>query len=98
MFEAGDAETALRVAEREIQNVDLVLTDVIMPGMNVNTMVEQMTEMKPNLKILFMSGYHDDQLMMQNLSPSSTDFLHKPFSPEALTVKIREVLDREAIQ
>jgi two-component system cell cycle sensor histidine kinase/response regulator CckA len=55
--------------------------------------VERIAEMRPGIKVLFMSGYHDDHVMVQNLATAKIDFLHKPFSPQDLAAKVRQVLD-----
>ena len=93
VFEAADAEEAIRINETSGQNFDLIVTDVVMPGMDSPTMVERIAKLKPGIKVLFMSGYHDDHVMMQSLAGAKIDFLHKPFSPQDLADKVRTVLD-----
>ena len=93
VFEAGNAEEAIRIHETSGQNFDLVVTDVVMPGLDSRTMVERIAKTKRGIKVLFMSGYHDDHVMMQSLAGAKIDFLHKPFSPQDLADKVRAVLD-----
>ncbi|HEU4747944.1 MAG TPA: response regulator [Gemmatimonadaceae bacterium] len=93
VFEAGNAEEAIRIHETSGQNFDLIVTDVVMPGLDSRTMVERIAKMKPGIKVLFMSGYHDDHVMMQSLAGAKIEFLHKPFSPQDLADKVRAVLD-----
>ena len=72
--------------------LDLVLTDVVMPDMGGVALVERLLELRPGLKVVYMSGYaHGDK----QLGPQGEDlsFLQKPFSTESLTLKVREVLD-----
>ena len=94
---ASDAQTAMRHAAEEGE-IHLLLTDIVMPGMNGVDLAEQLRESRPSLKIVYMSGYSErvsaDRLM---LGPDDA-FLAKPFSPQALAAKIREVLDRPQAQ
>ena len=85
------AEDALTAAEG--QSVHLLLTDVMMPGMNGCRLAELLLAQRPSLRILFMSGYAEDVLATNvGLVPSAA-FLGKPFKPKALVTKVREVLD-----
>ena len=93
VLEAANAEEAIRMCEDESQHFDLIVTDVVMPGLNARAMVERIAELKPGIKVLFMSGYHDDHVMVQNLATAKIDFLHKPFSSQDLAEKVRRVLD-----
>jgi two-component system, cell cycle sensor histidine kinase and response regulator CckA len=92
VLEAANAEEAIRICENESQHFDLIVTDVVMPGLNAREMVERIAEMRSGIKVLFMSGYHKDHVMVQNLATATIDFLHKPFSPQDLAEKVRRVL------
>jgi len=69
------------------------LTDVVMPGMGGRELAQHLSVIKPNLKILFISGYIDDVGLHAGLEEGSTSFLQKPFTPEALARAVRELLD-----
>ena len=88
---ASSAEGAIAVAEG--QAVHLLLTDVMMPGMNGCQLAETLLARRPSLRILFMSGYAEDVLANNVELVPGAAFLGKPFKPKALVTKVREVLD-----
>jgi len=88
---AGSAAEAL--AHADIRLIDLLLTDVMMPGMNGRELAETLLAQHPSLRVLFMSGYAENVLATSvGLVPGAA-FLAKPFKPKALVAKVREVLD-----
>ncbi|MFW6181548.1 MAG: response regulator [Spirochaetota bacterium] len=94
VYLAKDGEDALRICEHCPENIDLLLSDMVMPRMSGQELAEKLVHRYPELKILFMSGYTDGAVRHHgNLRPK-TGFIEKPFSPASLTRKIREVLDR----
>ena len=76
--------------------VDLLLTDVVMPGMNGFQLASALRPLHPDMKVLYMSGYAQNVISKQEFTDESFDLLQKPFSAHALTVKIREIIDRRA--
>jgi PAS domain S-box-containing protein len=98
VFEAGNAAEAIQLTESAGRKFHLVLTDVVMPGLDARTMVRRIAALQPGIKVLFMSGYHDDHAMLQDLAAAKIDFLHKPFSPHELRNKVRQVLDAEPLR
>ena len=90
---AGGTEEALRVAAESPAPVDLLLTDVVMPGANGRVLAERLAARCPGVRVVFMSGYTDDAVVRHGVEYARVNFLHKPFSPEALGHKVREVLD-----
>ncbi|MEX2283772.1 MAG: PAS domain S-box protein [Gemmatimonadota bacterium] len=92
VLEAPDGQVALHYAARAVR-VDLLLTDVVMPGVSGRVLAEQFTARRPGVKVLFMSGYTDDAVMRHGVLNRDTAYLQKPFSAEALARKVREVLD-----
>ena len=94
VLEAPDGEEAIKVAESSARPIQLVITDVVMPGMNARAMAERIRGIWPTVRVLFMSGYHDDDVMLRSLANAKVDFLQKPFLPYDLAEKVREVLER----
>jgi CheY-like chemotaxis protein len=87
---AASSEEALR--EAEDSNIDLVITDVVMPGMTGVDLAEKIREHHPRLQILFMSGYTDRALVARGVLEPGVNFISKPFSNRALTALAREIL------
>jgi len=90
---AGDGEAALRVCKQHIDPIHLLLTDVVMPGMSGPTLAEHIVSLRPNIRILYTSGYTDAVTIPGGLCPG-VGFLVKPFTAEALAQKVREILDQ----
>jgi two-component system cell cycle sensor histidine kinase/response regulator CckA len=98
VLEASRGEEALGLladSDSE-QRVDLVLTDVIMPGITGRTLERRLRELAPHLRIVFTSGYTDDAIVHHGVLDEGTNFIQKPFTPAALGDKIRGVLDLAA--
>ena len=86
-------EQALSMLELHRQTVDLLLTDLVLPGMSGRVLAERARELRPDLRVLFASGYTDDVIVQRQLLEHGASFLQKPFTPRALGEKVREVLD-----
>jgi PAS domain S-box-containing protein len=84
---------ALQVFETLQEPVHLLLTDVVMPGMGGRALADQLTAVRPDMKVLYMSGYTDDAIVHQGVLDPTVAFLHKPFTPTGLARKVRKVLD-----
>jgi PAS domain S-box-containing protein len=93
VLSAGSGEEALDVASRSGVAFDLLLTDVVMPGMNGRVLAEQLLPSQPGMKVLFMSGYTDSFIAGHGVLDPGTHLLHKPFTEDVLIRKTREVLD-----
>jgi len=91
---ASSGAEALRIAGLNQGAINVVLTDVVMPGMSGPQLVEQLREQHPRLAALFMSGYTSDAVLRHGIETGEADFLQKPFSTAALAAKLRQVLDR----
>lgn len=89
---AANGAEAVKVAEGVRENIDLLLTDVVMPGLNGIELFEMLQSARPKLKVLFTSGYTDDVIAPRGALDPSVAYIAKPFSREALVAKIREVL------
>ena len=93
VLEARDVGDALRIAREEGRRIDLLLTDVVMPVMNGMTLAEQIRQMHPETKVLYMSGYSDDAIVGHKGLEPETSLLQKPFTPTELARRVRETLD-----
>ncbi len=85
---------AIRLAREHPGRIDLLFSDVIMPEMNGRDLARNLQSIQPNIRLLFMSGYTADVITQQGVLDPSVDFIQKPFSPRALGVKIREMLEQ----
>ncbi len=94
VIEAVDADDALRWVEGHTQPIHLLVTDVVMPGMSGRELAERLTALRPELKVLYVSGYTDDAVVRHGLLEAEVSFLQKPFTPNALARKVRDVLDK----
>ncbi len=93
VLEAENGADALEVLARADGPVNLVLTDVVMPILNGRELAERLAAERPQLRVLFMSGYTDDDVVRRGLLDPGAPFLQKPFVPADLARKVREVLD-----
>ncbi len=93
VLSAGSGEEALEVAARFGATVDLLLTDVVMPGMNGRVLAEQLSPRQPGMKVLYMSGYTDSFIAGHGVLDPGVHLVHKPFTEEDLIRKARQVLD-----
>ncbi|MFO0731526.1 MAG: response regulator [Nitrospiraceae bacterium] len=96
VIEATNGVEACLVATQQSGPIDLLLTDVVMPGMNGRELAQHLYVIKPNLRVLFMSGYLDDICLSAGLDAHRTAFLQKPFTPDVLVHTVRDLLDRPA--
>ena len=94
VLEARKGEEALMLAELHEGPIHLLLTDVVMPEMSGRQLAENLTPMRPDIKILYMSGYTDDTILRYGIQAGDVDFLQKPFAPKALVAKVRQVLNQ----
>ena len=93
VLEAKNGVEACMLATQQPGTFDLLLTDVVMPGMGGQELAQHLSVIKPDLKILFMSGYIDDIGLHAGHEEGSSSFLQKPFTPEALARAVRDLLD-----
>lgn len=96
VLEAGNAAEARQRAEQRDGRIDLLLTDVVMPGGSGRELADALTARYPGLAVLFMSGYTADVVLRQGLVQEAVAFLPKPFTDTALAEAVRQVLDSPA--
>jgi two-component system cell cycle sensor histidine kinase/response regulator CckA len=95
VIEANASGQALDAVRRHKGKIHLLLTDVVMPEMGGAELASQISRLHPDTKVLFMSGYTDDAVIRNGLIAHGGHFLQKPFTPDALARKVRELLDQE---
>jgi DNA-binding response OmpR family regulator len=92
VLEAGHGTQALEIMRTHPSPIDLLVTDVVMPGMNGRALSEHVTALQPGTRVLFMSGYSDDAMLRHGVKTASVRFIQKPFSVADLSARIREAL------
>ena len=98
VLEAGDGLEALQLMRENRSPIDLLLTDVVMPGINGRVLAERLAPRQPRMKVLYMSGYTDSFIAGHGVLEAGVHLLHKPFTEETLVRKVREVLDATGIE
>src|SRR5262249_50246070 len=93
VLEARHGEEALELGRTHLGTIHLVITDVIMPHMSGRDLADRFAELRPEVKLLFMSGYTAEMAVEPKGPDSSRLFLQKPFTPAVLVAKVREILD-----
>ena len=94
VIEARGAAEAIALMEKRGSEIDLVLTDVLMPGMKGRELVERLSAIRSDLRVLYMSAYTEDAAINIGVLSPGTEFIEKPFSPDDLAAKVRRVLGR----
>ena len=92
VLEAGGGEEALEIVKSEAHTIHLIITDVVMPSMDGPTMVRHLKQLKPDLRVIFMSGYAEEAFRRNDQSSEDIHFLPKPFGLKQLAAKVKEVL------
>ncbi len=94
VLESANGGGALSICEHHTGPIDLVITDVVMPEMSGREVAERVSLLRPEMKVLFMSGYTDNAIVHQGILDPKANFIQKPFSPTSLALKVRQVLDK----
>ena len=97
VLEAGNSQEALAIAQEYRSRIHLLLSDVIMPESAGAPLIDRLRSSRPDLRVLYMSGYNDDAIIHHGVLDEGIAFLPKPFTPHALAQKVREVLDQTAV-
>jgi two-component system, cell cycle sensor histidine kinase and response regulator CckA len=92
MLGACNGVEAIKVARKHTGVIDLMVTDVVMPQLGGRELAEQLFVTRPETRVLYISGYTDDAIVHHGVLDGSVAFLEKPFAPDVLSLKVREVL------
>jgi DNA-binding response OmpR family regulator len=92
VFVATSGEKGIKRAE--LTEPDLILLDIMMPGMNGRELAERLQSLRSEMKVIYMSGYTDEAIVHHGVLEPGLNFLQKPFAPERLACMVREVLDK----
>ena len=95
LLSAGSGEEALSLVETYSGDIDLLVTDILLPGMSGPELAKKMGALYPNLGIMYISGYADHNLESHGLTISNCILLQKPFTIKSLATKVREILDKD---
>jgi PAS domain S-box-containing protein len=94
VMRAGNGDEAIALAGEHGERIDLLLTDVVMPGMSGRELANRLARIHPEARVLFTSGYTDNAIVHHGVLDEGVSFIGKPYSPSALAKKVREVLDK----
>lgn len=95
VIEARHGTDALSASHDFQGHIDLLLSDVVLPAMNGRVLSEKLAQYRPDMRIMLMSGYTDDEILRRGLLEPGVAYLQKPFTPHALLRTVRNVLDAE---
>src|SRR5690606_27521387 len=93
VIEARSGEAAMEILAAEEESIDLLITDVVMPGIDGPTLIRQVRERRPDIKVLCISGYSEDALRQRIAEETYIAFLSKPFSLKQLAGRVKELLE-----
>ena len=93
VLDSADPIEAQRISAAFRGRIQLLITDVVMPKVSGRELAERISPLRPTMKILYMSGYTDGAVLNSGILEAEVAFLQKPFTPDALTAKVREVLE-----
>jgi CheY-like chemotaxis protein len=94
VMQASNGDEAIALATGYVERIDLLVTDVVMPGMHGRELANRLTGIHPETRVLFTSGYTDNAIVHHGVLDEGVSFIGKPYSPSALARKVRDVLDK----
>jgi two-component system, cell cycle sensor histidine kinase and response regulator CckA len=94
VLEAATGDAALELCERHAGQIDALVTDMVMPGIGGRALADRLTTLRPELRVLFVSGYAEAEVFDRDSADAETSFLQKPFTPEELASRVRALIDR----
>jgi two-component system cell cycle sensor histidine kinase/response regulator CckA len=97
VLDAENGSQAILFAQQHLGPINLIVTDVIMPGMNGNEAAKALLKTRPQCKVLYISGYTHETIVKRGVLPKDAELLQKPFTQASLTNKVRELLDRRSV-
>src|SRR5215472_1019722 len=97
VLEAANGDEAIQIAQSHAGSIDLLLTDVVMPRMGGKSLVQQMAQIRPHTRVLYMSGYPNDGIVQAGILANGVALLEKPFTREILSRRVRQVLDEQPL-
>ena len=89
---ASGPEQGIEAAREHLGDIDMIFTDVMLPGMRGDDLAAKLVRMKPGLKVLYTSGFTEDTIEMDSALVGKPQFLWKPFTPDALVARVKDVL------
>jgi DNA-binding response OmpR family regulator len=92
---AADGRAALTLAERHRRQIDLLLTDVVMPGLSGPELVRHLRRLRPQMLVLYMSGYNDSGLVTRGIEEAQVELIQKPFNPDELVARVEALVRLE---
>ncbi len=98
VIESEDGRSALEAALQHDSPIELLITDVVMPGLNGSELAEKLVEIHPNVRVLFVSGYSADHLDVRGIECGATQLLQKPFGPSTLVERVRSMIDGDVAE
>jgi CheY-like chemotaxis protein len=94
VIEAAHAEEAILAIETHPERIDLMVSDIVMPGLSGFELAERLALIRPDIRVLYMSGYYDHEAVTRALLDPRVAYLHKPFGPDELASKVAEMISR----
>jgi hypothetical protein len=94
VLQASSGAMALELSSAYADKIDLLMTDVVMSGMSGRDLADRMLQLRPGIKVLYVSGYNEDTVLQKGVIEGKVEFLQKPFAPSVLSRKVREILSR----